>query len=91
LFGLSFRFKLGHIATLGSKCHGMHEAPSKVENSAQGSSCQLKFVHGLDQIQIVYRQELHCFCCLRQRKNLVPLAFLNFKCLLVFKCRSGRA
>jgi hypothetical protein len=26
--------------------HGMHAATSKVEYSAQGSSCQLKFVHG---------------------------------------------
>ncbi len=25
----------------------MHTATSKVENSAQGSSCKLKFVHGL--------------------------------------------
>ncbi len=25
--------------------HGMHAATSKVENSAQGSSCKLKFVH----------------------------------------------
>ncbi len=25
--------------------HGIHAATSKVENSAQGSSCQLKFVH----------------------------------------------
>jgi hypothetical protein len=24
----------------------MHAATSKVENSAQGSSCKLKFVHG---------------------------------------------
>jgi hypothetical protein len=24
----------------------MHAATSKVENSAQGSTCQLKFVHG---------------------------------------------
>ncbi len=27
----------------------MHAATSKVENSAQGSSCKLKFVHGLIQ------------------------------------------
>jgi hypothetical protein len=26
--------------------HGMHAATSKVENSAQGSSCKLKYVHG---------------------------------------------
>jgi hypothetical protein len=26
---------------------GMHAATSKVENSAQGSSCKLKFVHAL--------------------------------------------
>ncbi len=26
--------------------HGMHAATSKVENSTQGSSCKLKFVHG---------------------------------------------
>jgi hypothetical protein len=25
--------------------HAMHAATSKVENSAQGLSCQLKFVH----------------------------------------------
>ncbi len=27
--------------------HGIHAATSKVENSAQGSSCKLKFVHGV--------------------------------------------
>jgi hypothetical protein len=27
--------------------HSMHAATSKVVNSAQGSSCKLKFVHGL--------------------------------------------
>jgi hypothetical protein len=26
--------------------HGLHAATSKVVNSAQGSSCKLKFVHG---------------------------------------------
>ena len=26
--------------------HGLYAATSKVENSAQGSSCKLKFVHG---------------------------------------------
>jgi len=27
--------------------HGIHAATSKVENLAQGSSCKLKFVHGV--------------------------------------------
>ncbi len=30
----------------------MHAATSKVENSAQGSSCQLKFVHGNCDIEL---------------------------------------
>jgi hypothetical protein len=41
--GRVFNSKLGCIAAL----HGMHAATSKDENSAQGSSCQLKFVHCL--------------------------------------------
>jgi len=34
----------------------MHAATSKVENLAQGSSCQLKFVHGLTLIGEQARQ-----------------------------------
>jgi hypothetical protein len=45
--GRVFNSKLGCIITLGSKFHGIHAATSKVENSAQGSSCKLKFVHGV--------------------------------------------
>jgi hypothetical protein len=33
--------------------HGLHAATSKVENSAQGSSCKLKFVHGLEMFKIL--------------------------------------
>jgi hypothetical protein len=36
---------LGRIAILRNKCMALHAATSRVENSAQGSSCQLKFVH----------------------------------------------
>ncbi len=28
--------------------HGLHAGTSRVENSAQGLSCQLKFVHGIN-------------------------------------------
>ncbi len=38
--------KLGHIAILCSKCMVWHAADPRVENWAQGSSCQLKFSHG---------------------------------------------
>ncbi len=41
--GRVFNSKLGRIAALLSKNAA---ATSRVENSAQGSSCQLKFVHG---------------------------------------------
>ncbi len=30
----------------------MHAATSKVENSAQGSSCKLKFVYGFNQMKL---------------------------------------
>jgi len=43
-----FNSKLGHIDILCNKCMVWHAATSRVENSAQGSSCQLKFVHGWD-------------------------------------------
>ncbi len=33
------------VLLLNWSVHGMHEDTSKIENSAQGSSCQLKFVH----------------------------------------------
>jgi hypothetical protein len=32
---------------------GMHAATSKVENSAQGSSCKLKFVHGVVDVDVL--------------------------------------
>jgi hypothetical protein len=41
--GRVFNSKLGCIAALGSVT--THAATSKVENSAPGSSCKLKFVH----------------------------------------------
>ncbi len=34
--------------------HGTHAATSKVENSGQGLSCQLKFVHGQQQANTVF-------------------------------------
>jgi hypothetical protein len=43
--GRVFNSKLGCIATPDSKCSMHAAATSKVENSAQGSSCKLKFVH----------------------------------------------
>ena len=43
-----FNSKLGRIAIMCNKCMVWHAATSRVENSAQGLSCQLKFVHGLD-------------------------------------------
>ncbi len=43
--GQVFNTKLGHIAVLHAKCMAWHAATSRVENSAQGLSCQLKFVH----------------------------------------------
>ncbi len=38
----------------------MHAATSKVENSAQGSSCKLKFVHG--HILVFFSQEIIKSC-----------------------------
>jgi hypothetical protein len=43
--GRVFNSKLGRIATLGSKCMVCMLPTSKVEISAKGSSCELKFVH----------------------------------------------
>ncbi len=44
--GRVFNSKLGHIATLTQFVPALHAGTSKVENSALGPSCQLKFVHG---------------------------------------------
>ncbi len=33
--------------------HGLHAGTSRVENSAQGSSCQLKFVHGIIYFKVI--------------------------------------
>ncbi len=41
--------KLGRIVILCRKCMARHAATSRAENSAQASSCQLKFVHDLIQ------------------------------------------
>ncbi len=46
--------------------HGMHAATSYVENSAQGSSSQLKFVHGCICV-ILPKLRLHVHEQLRQR------------------------
>jgi len=43
--GWVFNSKLDRIAMLCSKCMAWHAATSRVENSTQGLSCQLKFVH----------------------------------------------
>ncbi len=43
--GRVFNFKLGRISTLLSEGLGIHRATSRLESSAQGSSCQLEFVH----------------------------------------------
>jgi len=43
--GRVFNSKLGHTAMLCRKCMAWQAATSRVENSAQGSSCQLKFDH----------------------------------------------
>ncbi len=44
--GWVFNSKLGHIAIKRNKCMAAHAATSRAENSSQGLSCQLKFVHG---------------------------------------------
>jgi hypothetical protein len=44
--GQVFNYKLGRIAMLFDKCMAWHAATSRVKNSAQVSSCQLKFVYG---------------------------------------------
>jgi hypothetical protein len=44
--GRVFKSKLDRITILCSKCVAWHAATSRVENSVQGLSCQLKFVHG---------------------------------------------
>ncbi len=43
--GWVFKSKLGHIAILHTKCMAWHASTFRVENSAQGLSCQQKFVH----------------------------------------------
>jgi hypothetical protein len=45
--------------------HGLHAATSKVVNSAQGSSCKLKFVHGSPS------KSVNCQIC---KKSFVTLA-----------------
>ncbi len=44
--GQVFNSKLGRITILRNKCMALHAATSRVENSVQRLSCQLKFVHG---------------------------------------------
>ncbi len=48
--------------------HGLHAATSKVVNSAQGSSCKLKFVHG------------HVFCKYPHWLKIFILEKLSFLC-----------
>jgi hypothetical protein len=38
--------------------HGLHAATSKVVNSAQGSSCKLKFVHGYSSEKCIVQKSL---------------------------------
>jgi hypothetical protein len=49
-----FNSKLGRIAILQNKWMARHAATTWVKNSAQGSSCQLKFVHGWTQYLIAW-------------------------------------
>ncbi len=44
--GPVFNSKLGRIDMPHNKCMAWHPATHRVENSEQGSSCHLKFVHG---------------------------------------------
>ena len=53
--GRVFNSKLVRIAILHIKCMAWHAATSRVENLAQGSSCQLKFVQDLNYILVQYR------------------------------------
>jgi hypothetical protein len=48
----------------------MHAATSKVENSAQGLSCQLKFVH-VSQMQIKRKSESACVGASVQERECV--------------------
>jgi hypothetical protein len=52
--GWVFNSKLGHIAMLCNTCLTWHAATSRTENSGQGLSCQLKFVHALTNYDIFW-------------------------------------
>ncbi len=74
--GRVFNFKLGRIATLRSECMVLHAATSRVENLAQGLSCQLKLVNGG-----VYQQPNYELCLVDSWKSLLtrPTLYLCFK------------
>jgi hypothetical protein len=61
----------------------MHAAAtSKVENSAQGSSCKLKFVHGLslslDWAKTLCLRQSHYSIAKKQQRKTFLKNFLNF-------------
>jgi len=65
--GQVFNSKLGCIVILCGKCMAWHAATSIVENSAQGSSCELKFVHGWS---ILLQNISGKWCCLQKNQKL---------------------
>ncbi len=63
--GWVFNSKSDHIAIMCSKCMAWHAATSTVENSDQGLSCQLMFVHAWkekDRRKSTEYSENYCLC-----------------------------
>jgi hypothetical protein len=60
--------------------HGVHAATSKVKNSAQGSSCQLKFVHGNCDIEFEQKISFSYESVTVQDQNVIQIWSLK-KCL----------
>ncbi len=56
----------------------MHAATSKVENSAQGSSCQLKFVHGNCDIELEQKISFSYESVTVQDQNEIQIWSLQF-------------
>jgi hypothetical protein len=58
----------------------MHAATSKVENSAQGSSCKLKFVHALSGAATVESRE----CFIKEQISEIKLNHNRISLLKLF-------
>jgi hypothetical protein len=69
--------------------HGMHAATSKFENSAEGSSCKLKFVHGAALPNTVTDNRLCCLCWLYFPRLSVVTRFIQK--ILIVQVKPGQS